>query len=196
MGKEQVGKKKKQVEEELSDELEDEIVSLSSNEISSEDESMEESEQSDQEQEKIPLDEKEKKPQAKKGRQADSNSASSNQKNTKTEIEFVDRDENILPYFYDLVSVSVLDRSQTVFKILDYINLVQSKWKLTPESKENTQSPQLRYVLKRLLNGLESTRECARQGFSAALEMVTRITHSNNTIEIWYFPSFFSCLPI
>lgn len=87
-------------------------------------------------------------------------------------IQFVERDEFLLGMFYELASFSIYTRSVSSHKLAQYVRHVQSLWVKDSQSKTQPLCPQARYAVKRLIKGLQSSRDAARQGFSAALEQV------------------------
>eukprot|EP01116_Phalansterium_solitarium_P022955 TRINITY_DN77_c0_g1_i1.p1 TRINITY_DN77_c0_g1~~TRINITY_DN77_c0_g1_i1.p1 ORF type:complete len:1362 (+),score=632.42 TRINITY_DN77_c0_g1_i1:121-4206(+) len=89
-----------------------------------------------------------------------------------------ERDTALLQYFWDLASVDVVVRTKCAGDLIRYLYEKQEEFDLkTAQTSDGAGrvSPQLRYSVTRLIKGLCSGREGARQGFSLALLEVLNI---------------------
>jgi hypothetical protein len=76
------------------------------------------------------------------------------------------RDEKLLQFFWDLASVDAFQRASTTKELI--LHLKES----TDKAGTDLILPATEYTLKRLIRGLNSSREGARQGFATALTQV------------------------
>lgn len=97
--------------------------------------------------------------------------------------------ERFMAVFWDLASLNPQARTEAASRLIKYLTSIQSS--LTDASQTNKSNassadsdpspfPELAYALKRLLRGLSSSRDAARQGFALALAEVRSnfITHA------------------
>ena len=76
-----------------------------------------------------------------------------------------------LQYYWDLANAESLHRSAAASSLLGFLQTQQT-------CSSTDISTNLQYALKRLIKGLASSHECARQGFALALTMVCNVNRS------------------
>ncbi|KAL3621022.1 hypothetical protein CASFOL_035934 [Castilleja foliolosa] len=78
--------------------------------------------------------------------------------------------------------VTELMEVQNAYEKLDNKDEVEDKSKLEAEEYDglNNCAPSVRYAIRRLIRGVSSSRECARQGFALGLTVLLRSVHSIN----------------
>lgn len=81
--------------------------------------------------------------------------------------DFHPRPKAFLQIFWDLAAVESKVRSQASLAVLRHLNSEASE-----QADSSAIGPTLSYAIKRLVKGLASCRECARQGFALALTQV------------------------
>ena len=77
---------------------------------------------------------------------------------------------SLLDWFYRLVDTNASTRHSAAVAIAEHLESAQRAHE--EHSGGTSQCPDLEYALKRLIRGLASPRDCARQGFGAALSTV------------------------
>jgi DNA polymerase phi len=80
-------------------------------------------------------------------------------------------DKVLLQFFWDLVSIDESARIKTSAELIRYIDGKQKEW-IDSKNQLGDYCPQLEYSTNRLIKGLTSPREGARQGFALALTEV------------------------
>jgi DNA polymerase phi len=95
------------------------------------------------------------------------------------------RDSAFLKFFWDLAVEDTQTRVDACGGLVDYMQkAVKQTGSSDKEAQEETQGL-VDYALKRLVRGLGSSRECARQGFSVALcEVLTQVPQYTDTSKV------------
>jgi DNA polymerase phi len=75
----------------------------------------------------------------------------------------------LLDMFYRLVDADAAARQQAATSLVEFLQAAQAAHEARSGNNAGSQCPDLQYSLKRLLRGLASPRDCARQGFGATL---------------------------
>lgn len=112
-----------------------------------------------------------------------------------------------LPLYWDLASFDPQKRTTAAQTLISTLANFQAEFEENGVSADSTEdtldatcAPDVSYALKRLIRGLPSSREAARQGYSLALtEVITRVRPTGNSENLVLtmtalFSSSYSCL--